>query len=470
MFKKIPGTHFYQINRNGEIIDHHARTVQLESAGTGTVKIVLFGKQRVVEKRWLLLFAWYECWTIKDLEQHFEKIKFFPANPLLKIKSGYMMQFTEHIHYSDDFIYIPSFPRYAINIQGHVIDTLTNKDAGESRDQAGYIDVYIRSPDKSTNKHTKLHRLMALAWLPNDDFINRPFVNHINGDKGDYGIPNLEWCSASENAQHAINAGLVDCNVLMKARDVVTGKIEIFNSVADLSRKLGLSRGYSSVSFTDRLPGFLYKKRYEIKRNDDESPWLYEGRDFDDQELSKQYLDITIINKRTGDTVKFTKLRKFINAYKLWPADGISSAVEIFKQRYSDMDVSYSKNIISGPYRIINIKTDSITVVSSIEKASAMTGRNKNELNSDLRRKRKFIYPDGWIVIPGNSVFDKNEYQVKEPAFRGLAIVNALTGEVKNARSIKFASRLTKVTAKAIAKSLKSGLPVRGSSFSFRPL
>lgn len=50
MFKKIPGTHFYQINQNGEIVDYLGRAVQLESAGKGMVKIELFGKQKIVEK------------------------------------------------------------------------------------------------------------------------------------------------------------------------------------------------------------------------------------------------------------------------------------------------------------------------------------------------------------------------------------------------------------------------------------
>lgn len=380
------------------------------------------------------------------------------------------MQFTDHIHYSDDFIYIPSFPRYAIDIQGRVLNTLTNTLMDQRSDSAGYLDVYIRSPDRSVNKNTKLHRLMALAWLPNDDFINRPIVNHINDIKHDCSVPNLEWCSYAENVRHAIESGAADWGTLMKVRDVFTGKIEIFDSVADLSRKLGLSRGYSSVSFTDRLPGFLYKKRYEIKRNDDETPWFYENRDFDDQELSKQYLDITVLDKKTGAVFKFTKLRKFINTYKLWPASSIAGAIEVFKRHYVEMEVSYSKNIVFGPYRVFNLENNSLIIVSSIGKAAAHIGINKNELNSDLRRKLKFIYPGGWVVVPGNSGFDKNEYRVKEPSFKGLSIVNTLTGEVKNARSIKFASRLVGVTPRAITKSLKSGLPVRGTSLNFRPL
>lgn len=74
--------------------------------------------------------------------------------------------------------------------------------------------------------------------------------------------------------------------------------------------------------------------------------------------------------------------------------------------------------------------------------------------------------------IPGTHFYqiNQNEYRVKELSFRGLSIVNTSSGEVKNARSIRFASRLVGVTPRAITKSLKSGLPVRGTSLNFRPL
>lgn len=52
----------------------------------------------------------------------------------------------------------------------------------------------------------KLHREVAKAFIPNPD--NLPQVNHIDGNKDNNAVSNLEWVSNRENAHHAIKNGL----------------------------------------------------------------------------------------------------------------------------------------------------------------------------------------------------------------------------------------------------------------------
>ena len=69
----------------------------------------------------------------------------------------------------------------------------------------GYLKVTLSKNCKS--KKYYLHRLVAIQFLDNLD--NLPQVNHIDGNKLNNSITNLEWCTKQENQNHAIRTGLM---------------------------------------------------------------------------------------------------------------------------------------------------------------------------------------------------------------------------------------------------------------------
>lgn len=58
------------------------------------------------------------------------------------------------------------------------------------------------------NKKIRLHKLVALAFIPNPD--NKPEINHKDGNKHNNCADNLEWVTPIENQRHAISSGLRD--------------------------------------------------------------------------------------------------------------------------------------------------------------------------------------------------------------------------------------------------------------------
>lgn len=71
--------------------------------------------------------------------------------------------------------------------------------------EKGYYRVDLYKERKS--KRFRIHRLIAKTFIPNPN--NFPEVNHINGNKKDNCINNLEWCTHKHNMKEAYKLGLV---------------------------------------------------------------------------------------------------------------------------------------------------------------------------------------------------------------------------------------------------------------------
>ncbi len=88
--------------------------------------------------------------------------------------------------------------RYYISNYGR-IKNLRNQILKLPLNNSGYISIVL-------NKKTYLgHRLVATIFIPNPE--NKPFVNHLDGNKVNNHVDNLEWCTSSENNFHTVTLG-----------------------------------------------------------------------------------------------------------------------------------------------------------------------------------------------------------------------------------------------------------------------
>lgn len=89
---------------------------------------------------------------------------------------------------------------YIVHENGEVYSLKTKRFLTRSNSLNGYQTVSIN------NKNESLHRIMAKCFLPKIDGKN--CVNHIDGNKKNNELSNLEWCNHKENSRHAWNNGL----------------------------------------------------------------------------------------------------------------------------------------------------------------------------------------------------------------------------------------------------------------------
>lgn len=122
---------------------------------------------------------------------------------------------------------IPEDPNYEISNHGRVRNSRTDRIMRISHNEKGYCYVNLR------NNSYRVHRLVAMAFIPNP--YSKPEVNHIDSDKDNNQVSNLEWNTSRENKQHAIANGLFSSTHRnVKIRVVETGDEFVSQTAAAL--------------------------------------------------------------------------------------------------------------------------------------------------------------------------------------------------------------------------------------------
>lgn len=146
-----------------------------------------------------------------------------------------------------------------ISPQGHL---LKEKIRALAEDKYGYMVVNLCRDGKV--KVYKVHRLVCYAFISKP--LDKDFVNHIDGDKKNNAVWNLEWCTSSENIIHAFNTGLKH-SVSISRYGESNAHCKLTNEQVELIRKLS-EHEHKSVRELSKEFGVGYTQIYRILKHE----------------------------------------------------------------------------------------------------------------------------------------------------------------------------------------------------------
>lgn len=132
---------------------------------------------------------------------------------------------------------------YEVSSLGRIRNKTTNYILKNRVTKTGYYQVNIKFNGDNKFKNAYVHRLVAQAFLDNPD--NKPSVNHIDGNKENNSVDNLEWSTYKEQEYHKVN--------VLNKKNIGSPKkvgqytkngelVKIFSSVEEAASSFGKNR------------------------------------------------------------------------------------------------------------------------------------------------------------------------------------------------------------------------------------
>ena len=139
----------------------------------------------------------------------------------------------------EKYMIIPGLDNFAISNKGNLKNIRNGRILKQTINSRGYYQCNV-SQD-GAKKSLRIHRLVGLLFVSNPE--NKPYINHIDGDKLNNDTSNLEWVTAKENDSHARKNGLKKGNRPIKSSSIYSGEEFVFYSIGEASSVLGINKG-----------------------------------------------------------------------------------------------------------------------------------------------------------------------------------------------------------------------------------
>lgn len=260
---------------------------------------------------------------------------------------------------------------------------IIDKEISEVRiDKDGYLYSKIRPLPRHI--HIKIHRMVAIAFVPNPDC--KETVNHDDGNKQNNRAWNLSWNTRKENTNHAVDTGLWTNNFTVKCYDIKTNETKDYMSINRLAEDINLEQAIiiAKAKFSEEYP---ILGRYVININDVNGlkPINTSGKDA----VSIYALDLI------GKTIEYYESL-------------------IMASYHTGLSSSWLSNIVSGKkFDIItsgymfNVDKELLKIPTDINVNKLIEYRNKNRSMDTYKRDFKYFLYD--YKMKEEFIFDKIE-------------------------------------------------------------
>ena len=179
--------------------------------------------------------------------------------------------------YDNKYFKETEFADYYVSREGDVLSLKTGnpKYKAQKKLRNGYYNVCIRD-NEGKQIYPLVHRLIAKVYIPNP--YNLPQVNHIDGDKSNNRVENLEWCTVSQNQFHKFNVLNVEIHNKMHFTVIDNETGEVFK---DITKTELQNKNTFNFSF-DYIKNILNNKKeyrnYYLEFKDGEYIFWFNGK------------------------------------------------------------------------------------------------------------------------------------------------------------------------------------------------
>lgn len=339
----------------------------------------------------------------------------------------------------DDFRVVPGYPNVAVNCDGVPIDSVSGKEYKcVISHNYRYIYCYINLYQKKL--FVPVYKLVALAWLDNDESITRFVVNHKDptGTPLNDSVTNLEWTTYKGNNDHAVHNGLIESAVGCKIRNVNTGEIKEFPSLSSMFGFFGVDYSKGFCYFTKNRCNKLYGGEWEVRLNDDERPWIYE---MSAQNVEPSRYIITITEPNSEPKV-FNGVRKVIKHYKLWnlPTWSCKVVVERLKEEHPEFVIEVIDQYDTRKIEVKDLESGTVSEYDSITILAKSRNWRKSSIIDCMKSEgTRALYDRFAIRHKTNSKWPDTKPSESRP--KSLVLIDKDTKEEITCESFREASR-----------------------------